>query len=173
MILNSVILPGVDPPDILRKTMNFSMALCFCPALIFVTTELMSGQFGGFRSLSMTVAETIVLAALFFSLIAFIPVTAWIQFQGTSKISDYLSRNGQILERQLMGALARVYRSSQITKMFLLLIPTTIGLIDAEITRSRLGLVVYLVGQTLLFINLPWPTRCNLWMEIKRREVLR
>jgi len=105
--------------------------------------------------------------------LGFIPMCFWIQIQGVNKINDYLVRNGQILERQLLGALARTYRVSQVNKMILLLIPTVFGLVDATVTRSLLGLLIYLLGQALLIYNLPWPARCNLWMEVKRREILR
>lgn len=173
MVLDTVILPGVDPPDILRKTMNFSVVVCGCPLLIFFLSEAMSGQFSGFQNQGLSTVELAMLIVAAVGFLGFIPICFWIQMQGVNKINDYLVRNGQILERQLLGALARTYRSSQVNKMFLLLTPTVFGLVDATVTRSRLGLMVYLLGQVLMIYNLPWPARCNLWMEVKRREILR
>jgi hypothetical protein len=57
--------------------------------------------------------------------------------------------------------------------MIILVIPTVIGLIDLAITRSKTGLIVYLIGQALMVYNLPWPARCELWTEVRRREILR
>jgi hypothetical protein len=48
-----------------------------------------------------------------------------------------------------------------------------IGLVDRAITRSKTGLIVYLIGQALMVYNLPWPARCELWTEVRRREILR
>ena len=173
MVLDTVILPGVDPPDILRKTMNFSVVVCACPLLIFFLSEAMSGQFSGFQTIKPSTVELGMLIVAAIGFFGFIPLCFWIQLQGVNKINDYLVRNGQILERQLLGALARTYRSSQVNKMIFLLVPTVMGLVDATVTRSRLGLMVYLFGQVLMIYNLPWPARCNLWIEIKRREILR
>lgn len=173
MVLDTVILPGVDPPDILRKTMNFSVVVCACPLMIFFLSEAMSGQFSGFQIQDLTTIDLAMMVVAAVGFLGFIPMCFWIQIQGVNKINDYLVRNGQILERQLLGALARTYRVSQVNKMILLLIPTVFGLVDATVTRSLLGLVIYLLGQALLIYNLPWPARCNLWMEVKRREILR
>lgn len=172
MVLKTVLLAGVDPTDILRRTMNLSVGYAMCPAFLFVTSELMSGHFSGFHFVEFSVKDIIVLVVAFVSFISIVPASLWIQISGITKISNYVTRNGQILERQLIGALARVYRISQITKMNLLLVGTSVGLVDCAITRSSLGLAVYLLGQFLLIYNLPWPTRCNLWLEMKRRQVL-
>ena len=173
MVLESVILPGVDPADVMRRSMIFSVGVAVCPFIIFSFSEMMSGQFSGFRFLPMTPTEIIVLAVALIGFVGFLPVCMWIQNIGLSKINDYLIRNGQILERQLLGALARVYKSSQNTKMIMLAIPTVAGLVDLALTRSRLGLIVYLAGQALMIYNLPWPARCELWTEVRRREILR
>lgn len=173
MVLESVILPGVDPADVLRRSMTFSVGVAVCPFIIFSLSEMMSGQFSGFRFLPLSTIEIVVLAVALIGFLGFLPVCMWIQNIGISKINDYLLRNGQILERQLLGALARVYKSSQNTKMIMLAIPTVLGLIDLALTRSRLGLIVYLTGQALMVYNLPWPARCELWTEVHRREILR
>ncbi len=173
MVLNSVILPGVDPAEVINRSMIFSVGMTVSPIVIFSLSELISGQFSGFKFLPVTTIE-VAMAALCLSLfVGFIPVCLWIQTKGVSEINQYLIRNGQILERQLLGALARVYRSSQKTKMIMLAIPTSIGLFDAELTRSKIGLMIYLFGQFLMIYNLPWPSRCEIWTEVKRREILR
>ena len=173
MVLDSVILPGVDPADVMRKSMIFSVGMAVSPFIIFSLSEMMSGQFSGFRFQPLNTTELIVIVVALFSFIGFLPVCLWIQEIGIAKIGDYLGRNGQILERQLLGALARVYKSSQTTKMIILVIPTVVGLVDLAITRSKVGLIVYLLGQALMVYNLPWPARCELWTEIRRREILR
>lgn len=172
MVLKTVILAGVDPTDILRRTMNVSILYAVCPAMLYLITESISGQFTGYKFLGFNLIEILVLVIGFLSYLLTVPVTAWIQFNGLTKISAYISKHGQILERQLIGALARVHRIAQITKMNLLTLGTMIGLIDCSVSRSSIGLVVYLVGQFLLIYNLPWPARCNFWMELKRNQVL-
>lgn len=153
--------------------MNLSIVYAFCPAFLFLITESISGQFAGYKFLPLKTPEIAVILISGMSFLLVIPSSIWIQISGITKISEYLIRNGQILERQLIGALARVYRISQITKMNLLLVGTLAGLIDCSISRSSIGLMIYLLGQFLLIYNLPWPTRCNLWLEIKRSQVLR
>ena len=71
-----------------------------------------------------------------------------------------------------MGALARVFRVSQIYSMSFLLTGTSIGLIDLSVNRSQAGLIVYLIGQAAMIYAIPWPARCETWLEVKRRQVL-
>jgi hypothetical protein len=172
MVLRTVILPGVDPADILRRNMNMSLLMAACPLFLFITSEVLSGSFSGFTSKGPNLLELI---ALGFALICYLvgfPVGFVIQTRGVYEISDYLVRNRQILERQLMGALARVFRVSQIYSMSFLLTGTSIGLIDLSVNRSQAGLIVYLIGQAAMIYAIPWPARCETWLEVKRRQVL-
>lgn len=172
MVLRTVILPGVDPSDLLRKNMSTSIMMTACPLFLFMVSELLSGNFSGFTTKNTHSAEMVVVGFAYLLIILSFPISFTIQTRGLRQISDYLSRNNQILERQLMGALVRVYRTSQLYRMSLLLIATVIGLIALSINRSQAGLLLYLVGQGAMIYCLPWPARCELWLEVKRRQVL-
>ena len=172
MVLRTVILPGVDPAEILRRNMNMSLVMSGCPLFLFIMSELLSGSFSGFTNKSPKTIELIFLGMALFCFILAFPVSFSIQSRGIYEISDYLVRNRQILERQLMGALARVYRASQLYRASLLMIGTSIGLVDVAINRSQAGLFVYLLGQAAMIYSIPWPARCETWLEVKRRQVL-
>lgn len=172
MILDVIIVPGVDPPEILRKTMNQCLAVVVIPGVIFLASEALSGNFSGFRSSGFNLKEAAVLLIALICYIGQIPLAFWIDFVGTQKVKDYINRNSQILERQLMGAMARLFRQSQLSRVYLVAIGTVVGLFDAMITRSQFGLIVYLIGQALLFYLLPWPYRWDFWQAIRRKLIL-
>jgi len=172
MILDTIILPGVDPDEILRKTMTYCISVAVFPAVIFLSSETISGQFAGYRWDGLTSVDAVVFLIGLICFIGHFPLAFWIDFVGTQKLRDYLARNGQILERQLMGAFARLFRSSQLLRTHMLAVGTVAGLADAAIDRSLVGLCVYLVGQTLLVIYLPWPGRWDIWHSIRRKLIL-
>ncbi len=172
MILDMIIVPGIDPPDVLRKTMNHSIGVAIIPATIFLVSEALSGNFSGYQWNEFGTKEAAVLLLSMFCFISQIPLGFWIDFVGTQKLKDYLVRNSQILERQLMGAMARLFRTSQLCRIHLVAVGTLIGLVDAILARSLLGLAVYLIGQVLLFYLLPWPFRWEIWQSIRRKLIL-
>ncbi|MFM7131303.1 MAG: hypothetical protein ACKO0V_18295 [bacterium] len=172
MVLRTVILPGVDPSDILRKNMSMSVVMAASPLFLFMVSEILSGNFSGFTSKNTHSVEMFFVGMAYLMMAVAFPISFKIQAKGLRQISEYLSRNNQILERQLMGALVRVYRTSQLYRMSLLLAATMIGLIALSINRSQAGLLLYLIGQGAMIYCLPWPARCELWLEVKRRQVL-
>lgn len=172
MILDMIIVPGIDPPDVLRKTMNHSIGVAVIPATILLASEAISGNFSGYEWKEMNLVEIAVLCFSMCCYLSQIPLSFWIDYVGTQKLKSYLLRNSQILERQLMGAMARLFRTSQLSRIYLVGVGTVIGLVDALLTRSLLGLSVYLVGQFLLFYLLPWPFRWELWQAIRRKMIL-
>lgn len=172
MILDIIIVPGIDPPDVLRKTMTQSIVVAIIPATIFLASEALSGNFSGYKWMGFGTKEVAVLLFSMCCFIAQIPLGFWIDFVGTQKLKNYLVRNSQILERQLMGAMARLFRTSQLCRIHLVAAGTLIGLVDAILSRSLLGLVVYLIGQVLLFYLLPWPFRWEIWQSIRRKLIL-
>lgn len=172
MILDVIIVPGVDPPEILRKTMNQCLAIVVIPAVIFLASEALSGNFTGFRSNGFDLKEASVFLVALICYVGQIPLAFWIDFVGTQKVKDYINRNAQILERQLMGAMARLFRQSQLSRIYLVAFGTIVGMIDAIFTRSQFGLIIYLIGQALLFYLLPWPYRWDFWQAIRRKLIL-
>lgn len=172
MILDVIIVPGVDPPEILRKTMNHCLAVAVIPGMTFLASEALSGNFSGFRSTGFNLREAAVGLVAITCYVGQIPIAFWIDFVGTQKVRDYINRNSQILERQLMGAMARLFRQSQMARVYLVATGTVVGLFDAMITRSQFGLIIYLIGQALLFYLLPWPYRWDFWQAIRRKLIL-
>jgi hypothetical protein len=152
--------------------MNTSLQMSACPVFLFLVSELISGSFSGFTNKNTGSFEYFCLGFACILILLVFPIGLTIQTRGVHQISDYLAKNNQILERQLMGALVRVYRASQIYRMSLLLAATMIGLIALSLNRSQSGLMVYLMGQSAMIYCLPWPARCEMWLEIKRRQVL-
>jgi hypothetical protein len=152
--------------------MNHCLSVASVPGVIFLISETMSGHFEGYRWLGWTLPEVGVAVIAVVCFLGHIPLSFWVDYVGTKKIRDYLSRNGQILERQLMGALARLFRTSQLYRIHFLAVGTFTGLVDAAVARSSLGLVVYLTGQALLIYFLPWPARWELWQTIRRKLIL-
>ena len=69
MVLDSVILPGVDPADVMRKSMIFSVGMAVSPFIIFSLSEMMSGHFSGFRFLALNTTELIVIVVALLSFI--------------------------------------------------------------------------------------------------------
>ncbi len=172
MILDMIIVPGIDPPDVLRKTMNHCIGVAIIPATIFLICEAISGNFSGYQWKAFGAKEAAVLIVSLLCFISQLPLGLWVDYVGTQKLKAYLVRNSQILERQLMGAMARLFRTSQLCRIHLVAIGTVVGLVDAILTRSQLGLGVYLVGQVLLFYLLPWPFRWEIWQSIRRKMIL-
>ncbi|MBI1322253.1 hypothetical protein GC170_03565 [bacterium] len=152
--------------------MNHCLMVVSIPAVVFLSSEALSGNFSGFRSSAFNFKEALVSIVAMLSFIGQIPLAFWIDYVGTQKIRDYINRNSQILERQLMGAMARLFRQSQLARVYLVSIGTVVGLFDAMITRSQFGLIIYLIGQALLFYLLPWPYRWDFWQAIRRKLVL-
>jgi len=172
MILDTIILPGVDPDEILRKTMNYCISIAIFPAVIFLISEMISGHFAGYAWKGWSTVDAIVCLIALICFIGHFPLAFWIDFVGTQKLRDYLVRNGQILERQLMGAFARLFRSSQLVRTHMLAVGTIAGLADAAVERSLVGLSVYLIGQILLVYYLPWPGLCDILQSVRRKLIL-
>lgn len=152
--------------------MNHCIGVAVVPAVIFLASEALAGHFTGFVWRDFSLKDIVILLVAFLAFLGQIPVGFWIDYVGTRKLKDYLIRNSQILERQLMGAMARLFRTSQLSRIHLVAIGTVAGMIDAIVTRSMLGLIVYLIGQALLFYLLPWPARWDFWQAIRRKLIL-
>lgn len=152
--------------------MNHCLSVVVIPAVIFVASEAMSGNFSGYRWNGFGLKEFLVLALAIICYIGQLPLGFWIDFVGTHKMKGYINRNSQILERQLMGAMARLFRLSQLSRIYLVAFGAVVGMVDAIVSRSQLGLIVFLIGQALLFYLLPWPYRWDFWQAVRRKLIL-
>ena len=152
--------------------MNHCLAVVVIPAVVFLASEALSGNFSGYRSTGFGLREAAVSLVAFVCYVGQMPLGFWIDFVGTQKMRDYINRNAQILERQLMGAMARLFQLSQLSRIYLVAFGTIVGMVDALVARSQLGLIIYLIGQALLFYLLPWPYRWDFWQAIRRKLIL-
>lgn len=165
MRLKTVIIPGIDPVEILQSCFRNGILAQGFLLTVFAVSALTGGLFHSLRPPMWESVDTMVGIACACLYAAIVPTGLYAEHYGLLSIDEYLHTRGKILKRQLIGAMARVFRQATYCRMALLLAGTTLAMTHVLLTNSTVGLVAFLVGQGLLFHNLPWAFRWQSWVN--------
>jgi len=164
MRLKNVIVPGIDPSDILRSCFRFGLMAQASLITVLLLTSLFNNLFDSLRAPSWDSLDPIICVVCACLYVLILPIGLYAEHHGVQSIDDYIHSQGKILKRQLLGALARVYRQAYNLKTYLLLAGSTIAMTHVLLTNSSVGLIAFLIGQGLMLHNLPWSFKWQAWL---------
>lgn len=164
MRLRNVVLPGIDPIEVLQ--IAFRNGICSQLSLvgIFAITVLINGFLPSPTPSLWTPQDFAVIILCGCLILSALPAGIRVEKLGIASIEDYLKKRKRILKRQLLGALARVFRNTTYVKLSILLLSSTIGMTHFLINRSSVGLVAFLISQALALHQQAWAFRWQFWV---------
>lgn len=166
MRLKSVIVPGIDPIEVLQITFRNGMLAQLSLFGVFSASALL-GVYSQVRKPDLeNYVDYAILIVCGCLILSTIPVGFWVEHHGIVLIKRYLHRHKRILKRQVIGALARVYRNVTYSKLLLLMLSSTISMTHFLMNRSTIGLVLFLLSQGLSLHQQAWAFRWQFWLTL-------